>query len=118
MVAPEDVALLTQGSISVYPLLWTWEGTLKENEWFDVRVWRAGQPHHGIAWTKSWKYDYDLCLLGSGDFYWSVTIICGEDGQWQGDLSPEAEPHRFTSFQYNDWCEEHGRFVIRTTPQP
>ncbi len=118
LVAPEDVSLLTQGSISVYPLLWTWEGTLQANEWFDVRIWRTGQPHHGIAWTKSWDYHYDLCLLGSGDFYWSMAIIRGEDGQWQGDLSLEAEPHRFTSFQYDDWCEEHGRFVIRTTPQP
>jgi hypothetical protein len=90
---------------------WRWDGALAEDEWFDVRVWQAGMPHNGIAWTKQPEYEYDICLKGNGHYFWSVAVIRGQDGQWGGDLSPEAAPRRFSTSRSNEWCLEHGRWV-------
>ena len=90
---------------------WTWDGDLQKDEWFDVRVWQAGMPHYGIAWTKQSEYVYDICLKGNGSFYWSVAIVRGEEGQWFGDLSPEAAPRLFSSSRSDEWCVQNGRWV-------
>ncbi|MGD8598235.1 MAG: CHAT domain-containing protein [Anaerolineae bacterium] len=112
LIQPQDVVYLSQYSGNLYTMRWTWEGTLKEDEWFDVRIWRAGMPHYGIAWTKDTEYVYDICLQGSGNYYWSIAIVRGEDGQWLGDLSREAEPRRFSSYRSDSWCQDRGRLVI------
>ena len=88
---------------------WVWEGTLRPDEWFDVRVWQAGEPHYGVAWTKQPEYLYDICIKGSGLFFWSIAVIRGTDGQWQADLSPEASPRQFSSSRRDEWCAAQGR---------
>lgn len=119
LIEPSDLSLLSQGTFSTYPLQWQWEGALQADEWFDIRVWREGLPHYGIAWTKQQRYLYDLCLQGNGGFLWSVAVIRGEEGLWQQDLSPEATPLRFTSSRQDEWCTEHGRLTLpaRIGPQ-
>ena len=112
LIQPEDVSLLTQSTYSTYLFEWTWQGTLGADEWFDVRVWRPGTPHRGVAWTREQVYLYDLCLQGSGEYMWSVAVVRGRDGQWLADLSPEATPHRFTSSRSDVWCDRHGRFSL------
>lgn len=112
LIEPEDVSLLTQSTFSTYLFEWTWEGTLESDEWFDVRVWQPGMPHYGVAWTRERAYLYDLCLQGSGEYLWSVAVVRGQEGQWLGDLSPEARPHRFTSSRSDVWCDRHGRFSL------
>ena len=112
LIQPQDVVYLSQYSGNLYTMRWTWDGVLNEDEWFDVRIWRAGMPHYGIAWTKDTEYVYDICLQGSGDYFWSIAVIRGEDGQWLGDLSPEAEPRRFSSYRTDGWCKSRGRLVI------
>ena len=112
LIQPEDVSLLTQSTYSTYLFEWTWQGTLGADEWFDVRVWRPGTPHRGVAWTREQAYLYDLCLQGSGEYLWSVAVVRGRDGQWLADLSPEATPHRFASSRSDVWCDRHGRFSL------
>jgi hypothetical protein len=90
---------------------WQWTGTLQPDEWFDVRIWQAGMPHHGVAWTKQPEYVYDICLKGNGLFFWSIAVIHGTGGQWQADLSPEASPRQFSSSRDDEWCAEHGRYT-------
>jgi hypothetical protein len=118
LLEPGDIAYLSQDGFGTYRLGWTWDGILQEGEWFDVRVWQAGMPHYGIAWTKQHKYEYDICLRVSGEYYWSVAVIRGERSQWIADLSPEATPRRFTSSRYDSWCEKHGRELIPPSLEP
>ncbi len=118
LLEPEDIAYLSQDALGTYRLSWSWDGTLQADEWFDVRIWQAGMPHYGIAWTKQREYLYDICVRGSGDFYWSVAVIRGEQGRWLADLSPEAEAHRFTSSRYDNWCTLRGRDIIPPGPAP
>jgi hypothetical protein len=70
---------------------------LAANEHFDVRIWREGEGHYGVGWSESTSYEYDPASKGGGNFFWSVAVIRGENGQWQGDLSDEATPRSFTS---------------------
>ncbi len=90
---------------------WEWDGTLQPDEWFDVRIWQTGTPHHGVAWTKQPQYVYDICLKGNGHYYWSVAVVRGEGSLWLADLSPEAAPRRFSSSRSDAWCATHGRWV-------
>ena len=108
LVQPEHFALLSQGGGSDYSLRWTWDGTLQPGEWFDVRVWTPGAPHHGITWTKVPVYDFDICEMVSGTYHWSVAIVRGEDGTWLGDLSPEATPRQFAAYRSDLWCHLRG----------
>jgi hypothetical protein len=112
LLEPKHVSLLSQRTFSTYPLRWEWEGVLQADEWFDVRVWPKGLPHYGIAWTKEQEYLYDLCLQGSGEYSWSIAVVRGQDGQWLADLSPEAEPRRFTSARSDEWCTRKDRFSL------
>jgi hypothetical protein len=108
---PEDIVFLSQGSNNLYTMRWAWDGTLQADEWFDIRVWREGRPHYGVAWTKRLEYAYDLCIKGNGHFNWSVAVIRGQDGQWLADLSPEATPRRFSSARNDQWCALRGRDI-------
>jgi len=113
LLQPADVVYLSQDGDSRHLMQWVWEGTLQPDEWFDVRVWQAGMPHYGVAWTKQPEYLYDICLKGSGLFFWSIAVIRGTDGQWQADLSPEASPRQFSSSRRDEWCAAHGRYTLQ-----
>ena len=108
LVDPAESSFLSQSGGSDYSLRWTWDGTLQPGEWFDVRVWTPGQPHHGIAWTKVPVFDFDICELVSGTYDWSIAIVRGEDGTWLGDLSPEAPPRQFAISRNDLWCRSRG----------
>jgi hypothetical protein len=112
LLEPENVVFLSLHTDSTYILRWAWDGSLQADEWFDVRVWQEGMPHHGIAWTKQNQYLYDICLKGNGEFYWSVAVIRGQEGLWLADLSPEATPHHFASSRDDNWCSSHGRYTM------
>jgi tetratricopeptide (TPR) repeat protein len=116
LLQPEDVIYLSQDSSGLLTMRWTWAGTLQPDEWFDIRVWREGTPHYGIAWTKQSEYTYDICLKGSGQVYWSIAIVHGQNGQWLSDLSPEAAPRRFWSSRSDEWCSSRGRPVQSLPP--
>jgi hypothetical protein len=113
LLEPDDGAYIRQSNVSsLHPLRWEWAGTLRENEWFDIRVWKVGTPHYGIAWTKEKEYLYDSCLQTGGSYRWSIAVIRGEAGEWQGNLSPEATPHWFASDRSDSWCRDRGRFMM------
>lgn len=113
---PGNPSHLTLDRFGTHPLRWTWDGTLGEDEWFDVRIWRRGQPHYGISWTKDHEYEYDICLMGSGNYWWSVAVIRGRDGQWLGNLSEEATPFAFSTSRSDQWCQSHGRWIFGVAP--
>jgi hypothetical protein len=76
---------------------WQWDGELKENEYFDIRVWKMGnQEHSGVAWTKETTHQYDMSEKGGGQYEWTVVVIRGRDGKLEQELSPEAAIRNFT----------------------
>jgi serine/threonine protein kinase len=91
LLQPEDGASFSSRTV----LRWRWDRTLQPDEHFDVRVWREGEPHYGVSWTKQVNYEYDPAMKGNGTFYWSVAVVRGKDGIWLKDLSPESAPRRF-----------------------
>ena len=82
-------------SVSHIILKWTWDGKLAPNEYFDVRVWKEGEPHKGIAWEKNTEHHIDLASWPPGKYYWGIAVIRGKNGRWEKDLSPESEAQAF-----------------------
>ena len=116
LLQPGDAVFFSPGAGYQYPMRWQWDGTLRADEWFDVRVWQEGMPHYGIAWTKQPEYTFDLCLKGSGYFFWSVAVIRGQEGRWLADLSPEATQRRFSTSKNDRWCVRNGRSFPSSVP--
>lgn len=109
LVQPDNYAFLSHAGGSNYAMRWTWDGILQAGEWFDVRIWAPGMPNYGVAWTKAPVYLFDICLKVSGYYYWSIAVVRGEDGVWQGDLSPESTPRQFAVSRNDLWCRLQGR---------
>lgn len=78
-------------------LSWRWYRPLADDEAYDLRVWREGDPDNGITWTRDETFDLRDWLLYQqpGDFNWSVGVVqSGADG---GTLISElAPPAHFT----------------------
>ena len=74
-------------------LSWDWEGALRGDEYFDVRLWRLGTPKHSIAWTQ--ERHYTERNPESGWYSWTVVVIRGKDGVVDQDLTDEPEPVEF-----------------------
>lgn len=91
--------LVTPVDGSVFPFVeailleWRWDAPLAEDQYFDLRVWQAGQPAYGITWTKETRFDLTTWLreqYRTGTFYWQVALIRGVDGQLLGETSASA----------------------------
>ncbi len=91
LIGPEDGAEVT----TPVTLRWEWEGQLGPDEYFDVRLWRPGEPHYGIAWTKTPEYVLDGTAF-QGLYFWSVAVVRGKDGTWLADLSQEPPARQLT----------------------
>ncbi|MBI1881044.1 MAG: SH3 domain-containing protein [Chloroflexi bacterium] len=102
------------GTLGAFPpLFWKWDGELKEDEYFEVRVWHEDLPYHAaLGWVKQPQFDINVSGERNGKFYWTVVIVQGKnprlkdwiqpgwpypvwDGELVRELSPEAEPRFF-----------------------
>jgi hypothetical protein len=79
---------------AIITLEWTWASELKEDEWFDVQVWKQGQESQGIAWTKEPRYVIGS-NLAKGEYSWRVAVIQGRGGIWEKQLTPTSETWTF-----------------------
>lgn len=113
LVAPED------GASSALPitLRWSWSGTLGPDEYFDVRLWQAGQPHYGVAWTKTPEYVLNNPSF-QGTYFWSVAVVRGQNGKWLADLSPEAPARQLTISVPNKNGDSRGNEAPGPQPTP
>lgn len=61
-------------------LEWDWLRDLDENEFYDLRVWREGDPDYGITWTRETSFALSQWLSerDSGTYLWSVAVIEGD----------------------------------------
>ena len=80
-----------------FVLRWSWPGQLAEDQYFDVRVWREGEPHYGIAWAKQPEYPIKGYIRdhGPGTYFWQIAVIRGENGQFLGEVAPPSEVRSF-----------------------
>ena len=93
--SPVLVVPKANASISEPTLLeWSWNGVLQADEYFDVRVWREGEPANGIAWTKDRSYEFDPRSKASGNYFWNIVVIHGQDSKMLSELSQMATPRR------------------------
>ena len=84
-------------------LRWSWNGSLGQDEHYDVRVWREGGEHLGVAWSKEPFYFLNMLSQQErltqpeprGTYYWSVAVIRGQGGQVLKVLSPESAVRTF-----------------------
>jgi len=63
---------------------WDWSGTLAEDEWFAVNVWREGiDPPYSVTWTKERQYTYSLS--DGGEYSWEIAIYRGDPAthEWE-----------------------------------
>lgn len=101
LLAPADgVVISARDHVT---LRWTWDGTLGPDEHFDVRVWRPGQEHLGVAWVEEPSYVLDITRLprrltdpdSTGAYYWSVVVVRGRSGSVERELSEESSTRVF-----------------------
>ncbi|MFP3896167.1 MAG: hypothetical protein ACLFV5_04925 [Anaerolineales bacterium] len=59
-------------------LTWAWDGELKEDEYFDLRLWRLGEPEKSIAWTR--EREYTQRLTEPGWHSWRVCLVRRAEG--------------------------------------
>jgi tetratricopeptide (TPR) repeat protein len=88
LLEPGDGAAFREG----FTMRWQWSGTLKEDEWFDVRVWQGDEPHYGIVWVKEPTHHIDRWTRGEGEHFWAIAVIRGRDGVMEEQLSAESKP--------------------------
>jgi len=91
---------------------WTWSGVLRQDEYFDVRVWPSRHPwapvdgqwmitcaplddfasHASVAWTKDNQFTYvPPDWVSDTLFCWSVAVVRGQNGTLLEQLSPESD---------------------------
>lgn len=91
------------GMVFDYPqditLQWEWDRPLEQYEFYDVRVWREGEPAYGISWTPVSEFDLDNWLIDqnqSGTYFWQIAVIAGRDGVLEKQVSDTSVVYSFT----------------------
>ncbi|MEO1287275.1 MAG: PQQ-dependent sugar dehydrogenase [Chloroflexota bacterium] len=101
---PDDASFANPADVV---LEWDWARDLQENEFYDVRIWREGEPAFGITWTSEQQFvagDY-LSQQTAGEYLWSIAVVEGnEETRELINMIGEAPPER--------------RFTIESTTLP
>ncbi|MEM7343920.1 MAG: hypothetical protein AAF485_06725, partial [Chloroflexota bacterium] len=116
LVEPADHTNISQ---EMYTFIWRWPGpALAENQAFEVRIWREGEPHFGAFDARETaKYlaqedtvrvltipvsgAYSVQQNGNGEYFWSVAVVQLEPYQ----LVVESDPK---SVSINLLGDDHG----------
>lgn len=111
LTTPDELEISNRGEFAL--LTWEWPEPLADNQYFDVRIWREGEPNYGVAWIKndwfpvsSWLWEQNM----TGKFLWSVALIEGENGEIIQELQTQPTPRSFT---YNNeaWMQLPAGFI-------
>lgn len=97
LVSPGEGESVSGATIT---LRWTWEGTLGDDEYFEVRLWRQGTAPQGITWTKG--STHQAGGLPAGQYLWSVVVLRHTgtlpDGSRQGEPISEESGRRHLGY--------------------
>ncbi len=84
-------------------LSWIWAGTLATNNYYDVRVWKEGQPNYGIGWTQDAATPfYFRPGAGQGKYCWQIVVIrqTGANPNGTKIWEPISEESETRCFEY------------------
>ncbi len=84
-------------------LSWIWAGTLATNNYYDVRVWKEGQPNYGIGWTQDAATPYSFRPgAGQGKYCWQIVVIRQTGANTDGTKiwEPISEESEVRCFEY------------------
>lgn len=97
LAPPNGVSFANPASVI---LSWDWVRVLDEGEFFDVRVWREGEPDYGIVWSSETQFNLAEWLSEQepGTYLWSVAVIEGdtESGSVEALLGDAPEARHFS----------------------
>ncbi|MGI5917540.1 MAG: hypothetical protein ACOX9A_13945 [Anaerolineae bacterium] len=68
-------------------LVWSWDGELAEDEYFDVRLWRLGQPQESVGLTKDTELEERP--KGEGWHAWTVVVVRENGNGTDEEISDE-----------------------------
>jgi len=88
--SPLDGAVVSERSVT---LRWTWEGRLRPDEYFDVRLGRAGRGMESVGLTR----DRFLTVehTRNGWYEWTVCVVQAEEGTIKEERSSPLSPWSF-----------------------
>jgi len=75
-------------------LIWDTPTPLSEDEWYEVQLWREGEPPEVVQWVKegTWKVE---SRYYSGRYLWRILVVRGQDGRKEMNLSPPSQTWGF-----------------------
>lgn len=79
------------GGDTIVGFAWAWDGQLQGSQYFDLRIWREGEPHRGVAAFTGTTGEYRAASLGPGTYFWSVAVV---DNNGATTIATEATPAR------------------------
>lgn len=92
-----QVRLISPASESVFRtdtligFAWSWDGQLQGSQYYDLRIWREGEAHRGVASFTNTTGEYRADALGSGSYFWTVAVV---DNGGATVIAGEAFPPR------------------------
>jgi hypothetical protein len=92
-------------------LYWAWDGTLRENEYYEVRIWHENMDYHrSLGWVREPPlFDYNLRDELSGKYYWSVVVVRDEHVRHKDWYKPEKWP--YPVWEHDTDVGDHTQFV-------
>jgi hypothetical protein len=76
-------------------LMWDTSTSLAEDAWYEVQLWREGEPPDVVQWVKegTWKVEPEYY---PGRYQWRILIVRGQEGRKERDLSPPSQTWSFS----------------------
>ena len=76
-------------------LMWDTPTPLSEDEWYEVQLWKEGEPPKVVQWVKegTWKVEPRYY---PGRYQWRIRIVRGQEGKKERDLSPPSQTWSFS----------------------
>ncbi|MGB0384670.1 MAG: hypothetical protein ACPGWR_07595, partial [Ardenticatenaceae bacterium] len=91
LLEPSDSGVFSKNEEITFS--WSGGGTLEENQYFDLRVWKEGAPNYGIVDAYASSHTLRGDQIGSGEYYWSIAVMDRTSGQ-PIELVPQAPPRK------------------------
>ncbi len=76
-------------------LMWDTPTPLLQDEWYEVQLWKEGEPPDVVQWVKegAWKVERTYY---PGSYQWRIRIVYGQEGTKERDLSPLSQTWSFS----------------------
>jgi hypothetical protein len=76
-------------------LMWDTPVPLSQDEWYEVQLWKEGEPPKVVEWVKegAWKVERKYY---PGRYQWRIRVVRGQEGKKEGELSPPSQTWSFS----------------------